>query len=290
MLLYYLAQYCNNHLARRWEGGIGDGDRRGRHLGCVANLWPQFHGQSRLVYGTITLSPNVLLLPAIGALFLPSAGAVSYIPATYAPFLLATGDVQSQVICSCMLKVYCFLHATHALFLPAEGALFLPAHVIYFLPASFVPFLLNCHWCFVTTGALFLHVKAVLFPSCHKGALFLPDTCPLFLPGPQPRSRILSCYPRHPKGSLHLWRSPSACEYSVWIQYLNISYLLICFYNWKVSEWNLPIFIKEQPYVVVLQGPLVEGGGISVVFHLEVGREGGVGHSAIERLPNWAES
>jgi hypothetical protein len=52
----------------------------------------------------------------------------------------------------------------------------------------------------------------------------------------------------------------------------------------------LPIFIKEQPYVVVLQGLLIEGGGISVVLHLEVGREGGVGHSAVKRLPNWAES
>ncbi len=61
------------------------------------------------------------------------------------------------------------------------------------------------------------------------------------------------------------------------------------FKNWTVAEWNLPVFINEQPYVVVLQGPLVEGGGISVVLHLEVGREGGVGHSAIERLPNWAE-
>jgi hypothetical protein len=72
-----------------------------------------------------------------------------------------------------------------------------------------------------------------------------------------------------------------ACTQLERLEYLNISYLLICLYNWKVSEWNLPVFIKEQPDVVVLQGPLIEGGGISVVLHLEVGREGGVGHSAI---------
>jgi hypothetical protein len=57
-------------------------------------------------------------------------------------------------------KVYCFLHATHALFLPA--------HVIYSLPASFAPFLY-----LIATGVL---LTQVLCPCMLKVNCFLHAT------------------------------------------------------------------------------------------------------------------
>ncbi len=136
-------------------------------------------------------------------------------------------------------------------------------------------------------GALFLHAEGVLFPSSHRGLcscfiLYL-SSVPTWPTTPFQDLVLLSQAPHRKFASLKVTFSLRVLRFKDYI----FSYF---FENWTVAEWNVPIFIKEQPDVVVLQGPLVEGGGISVVLHLEVGREGGVGHSAVKRLPNWAES
>ncbi len=183
---------------------------------------------------------------------------VSYLPHLLRSYLIATGALLPQVLCSCMLKVYCFLYATGGS-VPACWRCTIP-----FLPHVLCSCMLK-EYCF-------LHATGDSVPATPFQDLVL-----------------LSQAPHRKFASLKVTfslRVLSFKDFSIWIFFIFWS----VFENWTVAEWNLPEFIKEQPDVVVLQGLLVEGGGISVVLHLEVGREGGVGHSAIESLPNWAEN